>query len=353
MPTIDQLKWSWLTGAINEIKSPNQFLKRLLFPNRVTLPTEDIEISQLSRGRETAPFVVKNGEGIMVGGHNESFQTIQAPNIRIKKPFTPSELLYTRRPGNTIFLNNDPSQQVTALEQHILRDTQGMADMITNAEEWLCAQALTGTISYSVNGQDSFQVTSPRSGSTFLDVSGTAPWGTSNSRPLQDTHSVKKVMSDEVGLQPNIAICGKTASEKLLEMAEADLLPAFKTDSGVSAGTISFVEQFGEDGAIFLGTMGGIQFWEYSRTVEQNGSSVDLIEPKDIHFVSTSPASERVLYYAAIPDMRAIEGQVFQGERFMKSWEVEDPSAMMSLAASRPLPVLRRADAIVTLTVAA
>lgn len=349
MPTINQLKWSWLTGAINDIKSPNQFLKRLLFSNTMTLPTENIELSRLSRARETAPFVVKNGEAIMVGGHTESFQTIAAPNIRIKKPFTPSELLYNRRPETTIFLNSNPSQQISALEQHILRDLQGMADMITNTEEWMCAQALTGTISYSVDGQDSFQITYPKPATNEIDAS--ADWGTSSSRPLQDVHTVKKIFSDEVGIQPNIAICGATAAAHILEMAEAGHLPAFKTDSGVAAGTISFVEQFNDDGAIFLGTMGGVQFWEYSRTVEQNGSTQKLVDDKVIHFVSTSPASERVMYYASIPDMRAINGRLFQGERFSKSWEEEDPSAMIALTASRPLPVPRRPEAIVTLTV--
>lgn len=354
MATINELKWSFMTPAINEMKSPNMFLKRLLFPNHVTLPTEDIEMSLLTKGRETAPFVRKNAEGVMVAGHAETFQTVSATNIRIKRPITPSDLLYTRRPGTTIFVNGRTSTQRSAIRAHINRDLQTLNDLITNSEEWLCAQALQGTISYEVADQEVFQITFPKpSGNNITLASGRA-WDNADStlpRPLQDVHAVKRVLSDEVGLQPTDAICGLTAANALLELAESGNLPAFKTDSGVSAGTISFVEQFNDDGAIFLGTMGGVRFWEYSRTVTHNGSSTALIRTDYVEFVTRSPAAERVLYYGAIADMRTITGNLGQMERFAKSWEVEDPSAYMALAASRPLPVPRRPGAMVSMKV--
>jgi len=351
-PTINERKWSWLTASINEMKSPNKFLKTLLYSNHVTLPVEDIELSVLNKSRETAPFVRKNGEAIMVAGHDETFQTVTAPNIRIKRPFTPSELLYNRRPGTTIFING--GGQRAAIQQHINRDLQVMADLITNAEEWLCAQALQAVIEYSVADQEVFTITFPRPAGNNITLTGADLWtAPTTATPLQDIHTVKRVMSDEVGLQPTDALCGLGAANALLAMAEGGNLPAFKTDSGISAGTVSFVEQFNEDGAMFLGTMGGVRFWEYSRTVLHNGVATPMIRDEYVEFVSVSPASQRVLYYAAIPDMRAINGNLFQGERFSKSWDVEDPSAMMVLSAARPLPVPRRPGATVSLKVTA
>jgi len=97
------LKWASLTGAINEMRVVTPFLRDLLYSRVQPLATEDVELSVYSSNREIAPFVRKNGEGIMTTGHSENFQTVQAPNIRIKRPFTPSDLLYTRRPGTSVF----------------------------------------------------------------------------------------------------------------------------------------------------------------------------------------------------------------------------------------------------------
>lgn len=346
------LKWSTLTAAINEIKSPNQFFKKTMYGNHITLPTEDIEMSLLTRGREIAPFVKKNGEGIMVGGHAEKFQTVSAPNIRLKKPFTPSELLFNRRPGTVIF-SPGADMQVTALEQHIARDLQGMADMITNAEEWMIAQALTGVIAYSVTDQDIFTITFPRDSSCNITLSVFWDDATpANTRPLANFTTVKKVFSDRTGLQPTDAVFGTEAANAFRTLVETGNIKSLVSNFGqVDAAKLTFVQQYNDDGVIYMGNFAGVDCWEYGRTATLNGVAQNMVRPKYVEFFSRSGASERVLYYGAIADMKALEGRNFQGERFSKSWEVEDPSAKMCLTASRPLPVPRRPDATVSMKV--
>ena len=351
MATIDQLKWASLTRAVNEIKSPNQFLKRLLYGAEDPQHTEDIEISVLSRGREIAPFVRKNGEALMVGGHSETFQTVSPTNIRIKKPFQASDLLYGRRPGSVIFPSED--EQLSAIEAHIARDLQGMADMVTNAEEWLVAMAIQGTITYSVADEEVYQITYPRSSShnisldTFWDdADPTLP------RPLADIHSVKRLLADSVGLTPTDCILGTEAADTLLELVESGNVKMLGLDgTNVRAGDITFISQFSDDGAIFIGTLGGVRFWEYGRTATLNGVAQNMIRPKYGEFFAITPAAERVMYYGAIPDMKALQGRNFVGRRFSKSWEEDDPSAVMSLIHSRPLPVPRRPDASVSMKI--
>lgn len=348
MATINELRWSSLTPAINEMKSPNQFLKRLLFGNHVTLSTEDIELSVLNKGREIAPFVRKNGEALLVDGHTETFQTVQAPNIRIKRPFTPSELLYNRRPGTVIFPTT--GEQISAVQQHIARDMQVMADLITNSEEYLCALALRGTITYSVSPTEVFQVTYPKPPgnnvtlSTFWDdADPTLP------DPEENFHTAKKLLSDEVGLGVTDAIMGEEAAQyfRFIVKRQGNLGQGPKLDTG----RITFSEQFDQDGVIFLGTFCGIRCWEYSRSVDVDGSATPLVRSKYVEFVAATPAAEFTLYYGAIPDMKALNGRRFQGERFSKSWEQEDPSQMIALAHSRPLPVPRRPGAMVSMKV--
>ncbi len=347
MAVIDELKWTFMTGAVNEMKSPNRFLVRLLFGNKRTVHTEDIEIDVLTKAREIAPFIKKNGEGIMVEGHGQIFQNVQAPNIRIKRPFTPSELLFNRTPSTIIFI--DPSRQVSAVQEHINRDLQVMADMVTNAEEFLASQAIQGVISYSVADQEHFQITFPKPAGNNITL--TTFWNDADPalpEPEIDFLTVKRIIADEVGLAPTDCILGQEASEAFLRLAKKQEL---LNKINVVAGVVDFTTQFDQDGVIFLGIYSGIRVWEYSRTASLNGVATDMIRPKFAEFVTTSAAAEQVEYFGAIPDMDAFQGRLFQSQRFSKSWTIPDPSAQMALLHSRPLPVPRRPGANVSMKV--
>lgn len=347
MAVIDELKWQTMTAAVNEIKSPNRFLNRLLFGQKRTVNTEDIEIDVLTKAREIAPFIRKNGEGIMVEGHGQIFQNVQAPNIRIKRPFTPSELLFGRTPGTVIFI--DPSRQVSAVQEHINRDLQVMADMVTNAEEFLASQAIQGVITYSVADQEHFTITFPKPAGNNITL--TTFWDDADAtlpEPEIDFLTAKRVISDEVGLSPTDCILGQEASESFLRLAKKQELLDRRN---ISAGVVEFTNQFDQDGVIFLGNFSGLRVWEYSRTASLNGVATDMIRAKYAEFVTTSPAAEMVEYFGAIPDMDAFEGRLFQSQRFSKSWTQPDPSARMSLLHSRPLPVPRRPGANVSMKV--
>jgi hypothetical protein len=356
MTFIPELKWKSLTGAINEMKSPNQFLRRFLYTNNQTLPTEDIELGFFEKGREIAPFVRKNGEGVMVGGHTQRYATVAAPNIRIKRPFTPSELLFGRQPGTPIF-SPGGGAQVSAVRQHIARDLQVMADMITNAEEYLVAMSLQGTISYEVADGEVFTITYPRAASnnitlsTFWDNTTEGTYDATNAQVFEDIHTVKQVMSDEVGLAPTDAICGSEAASLLRQAAQNGDLAALNNNFNVTAGDMDLTQQFRDDGVIYLGNLGGIRFWEYGRTAELNGVAKNMIRPKYVEFVSSSPASERVMYYGAIPDLNVFQGRAVQTRRYAKSWTENDPPVMMALTHTRPLPVPRRVNATVSMKV--
>jgi len=351
MSTITELKWTSLTPLVNEIKSPNQFLKRRLYGRHVTLPTEDIELSVLTKGREVAPFVRKNGAALLIDGHSETFQTVSAPNIRVKRPFTPSGLLFNRRPGTVIF-SPGAGMQVSALQQHIARDMQVMADAITNAEEYLCALSLTGVVSYSVSPNEHFTITYPKPAAN--NVTLTTFWDDADPTlpdPEENFHLVKKLLSDAVGLGLKDAIMGAGAAaafRKILKI-QGNLGQGPKLDTG----NLTLQQQYSNEGVIYLGQFCGVECWEYSRTVAVAGVSTPLIRDKFVEFVAEGAAAEFTLYYGAIPDMKALQGRKFQGERFSKSWENEDPSQMIALAHSRPLPVPRRPGAMVSMQVIA
>lgn len=351
MPLVDELKQVTMTDVVNKVKSPNIFLTRLLFSRTRTLPTETINIDTVTRDRQIAPFVRKNGEAIMVPNRDAKGYAVEAPNIRIKRPMSASELLFNRRPGGVLF-NPSADDVASNVQQHIADDMADMADMVSNAEEYLVSLALQGTISYEVADEEVFTITFPRPGANNITLSTFWDDGTpADTRPLKDTHTAKKVISDASAPPLTDAICGTEATDSLLELAESGNLPALKTTSGIAAGQIEFVNRFRDDGAMFIGELGGIRYWSYGRTADLNGSTKNMIRPKYVEFVSASSAAQRVLYYGAIPDMAALQGRLFVGRRYSKSWEQNDPSAVMALVHSRPLPVPRRLDTWVSMKV--
>lgn len=346
MPTIPQLKWVALTAAVKLIQSPNQFLKRTVFGNHVTLPTEQVEIDIYSKNRVAAPFVRKNGEALMVGGVSEQFQVVEAPNIRLKRPFTPSELLFNRRPGTTVFPDGKTIQE--AVNEHVAMDLQHLANMITNAEEYLCSLALQGFASYQVADQEVFQITYNIPAANVVTL--TTFWDDAIDNaptPEEDFLSFKRIVAQGpanlaltdayFSASAATAFYGTIRKQKLLLL----------NGLGADVGLVTMVQQFSQDGVIYMGTFCGIRCWEYSRTVNINGTDTALIPDKHVILVANTPAAENTLYYGAIPDLATFGALPLQSERFSKSWLHEDPSVYNVLVHSRPLPVPRKPASIV------
>lgn len=342
--TIECLQWASLTAAINEIKSPNVFLKKLLFGNHDPQPTENIEFGIFTGDREIAPFVERDGEAIPVSGYGEVFQTVSPPNIRIKRPVKPSELLFNRRPGTVIFATS--GDVVSAAEQHVARDVKRLADMVSNSEEYLCALAIRGVISYVSADEANFTITIPKPSGN--NVTLTTFWDDTAGTPSVDFLLAKQLCSDEVGLGVTHVILG---SEAMTAFLGNDEVKALLDTKNVSAGALTLMEQFKDDGAIYFGIYCGVQVWGYPRTVKVGGVATDLIRAKYAEFLCVTPAAENTLYYGAIPDLEAFEGRVFQAERFSKSWTIPDPSSMQMLVHSRPLPIPRRPGSMVSMKV--
>ena len=336
-------QWQSLTATINETKSPNTFLKQLLFGAHQTFPTETIEIGLLTGDRTIAPFVKRDGEAIAVAGLGESFQTVGFPNISIKRPFTASELLFNRRPGSVVFPSGD--QQLSAIEAHIARDMKRMADLISNAEEYLCSLALTGEISYSAADEANFTVTYPKPAGH--SVNAAVSWATAASAtPSVDFTTAKRLIANKHDLPTTHCIMSQEAATNFIQIAE---VKTNLDNRRLLTGDLDLRRQFELSGALFLGNYMGVDCWEYSRSVNVSGSSTALIRTGYVEFVAAVPQAENWIYYGAISDLEALEGRLFQGERFSKSWLVKDPSQRIVLAKSRPLPIMRRPGSVVSM----
>lgn len=343
MASTDALTWASMTATVNEIKTPNSFLKNLLFGRERTFPTEQIELGLLHGDRVMAPFVRRDGEAIMVDGLGEDFKTIGFPTIRIKRPLTASELLFDRRPGTVVFPTR--RQQLSAIEEHIARDLANMMNLVENTEEWLCAKALLGTIDYEAADESKFSVTFDKPSGHTLNAAAT--WATATNDLSVDFMAAKRLINGSVGLATTHAIMSQEAATNFIKNTAIE---AKLDNRGISIGQIDLQRQFAENGALYLGRLMGVECWEYSRSVTlPDGTTEDLIPAGKVHFLSTSRDADNWMYYGAIPDMEALRGRLFQGKRFSKSWLEKDPSVYQSLLHTRPLPVTRRPGFCVTM----
>lgn len=347
--TSDLLHFVSLTELLNKVKSPNSFLQRMLFSDHRSYPTENFEVGIKLGEREVAPFIRKGGQAIMVSGYSTKSNVVSPANISIKRPFSP-EVMHVRRPGfDSVF--PDAAELESLGNQALADDNQRMGDLITNAVEYLCAQALTGKIAYSSVEGEEFECDFQRA--VAHDVSPVDTWDDqTNSRIMDDIAAVQLLISEAEGLPVTDAICGTLAGKALKNntLVKQDLAFA-ATKYNLGAG-LDLTRQWTNEGALFLGELGGVRFWQYSRAVLlPTGSSAQLVGDNMVHFVANVPAAENRLCFGAIPEIVGQQPRLFVGERFSKSEVIVDPPQIMQYARSRPLPVLRKPNSTASMQV--
>jgi hypothetical protein len=350
--TTEVLGWASMTAMVNEVKTPHKFIRELLFSQEDARPTETMEIGILVGDRVVAPFVRRGAQAIEVTPFQEKMYPVNFPNIRIKRHLEASELLFNRRVGHVIFV--DEAEVLDAAQEHVARNSLRLVQMVEEAEEYLCAQALRGSISYEVDGEEAFSVTFPRD--TDHNVTLMNFWNGMSADIQGDFRPAAGLVNDATGLNVTHVILGDEATDAFLGDAGVQ---ALLDNRRITAGGLDLTQRFNQSGALYLGTfIGGIQVWSYTRATQvpsEQGlaatTSFDLVRSKYAEFVVADPAAENVMYYGAISDLKAIQGRLFRGKRFSKSWEQEDPSVMWQLLHSRPLPVMRRPDSTVSMKV--
>jgi hypothetical protein len=344
---VAELEWQSLTATINDIKSPGMFLQDLLFRERNTHGTQSLEIGRWTGDRKMVPFVKVGAQAFPVQGVGKAFTTVKAPNIRVKIAFNPSPLLFGRQPGTKVFVR-EGEDQLSAVQEHIAKDMQYMADQITNREEWMCAQALTGVITYSAADDleaEAFEFDYSRDAAHSVTLTGADLWTSGTEDIAGDVRAAKRLVMEATGVLLTDAICGATAAEAFLNSAK--VLAILERRNPEDDGPQILGGQPRPDGAYFMGRIFGVNWWEYARTIDDYaGNTVTLVDAKKVYLVSQSPDAGQSIEYAAIPDWDAVEDGLLQAQRFSKSWLEKDPSAVVALTHSRPFVLLKRPESM-------
>ena len=336
-----------MTEVVNKREKGKKALTSILFPPSVeqNLTSEYVQVDQLTGQNGMAPFVEKNGKAVAVDQLNGDSYIVECPSINIKRALTCNDLLLERQAGQKVFYSNGVDIYKEAAEKQIRDDLYNLDEMIENRVEWMVSQLIQGEISYSVDGGASFKITTSKPNGNTFDV-GTA-WTADTAMPLNDIKKAKRVVQPYSGPGLQIAVCGQTASDALTTLVEAGKITSIKTDSGIEAGMASLIAQYQENGMLYLGTYGGIPFFEYAGTFvrDSDGTTVDpFIRTDYVEFLSTVRPESRVLYNGVIRDIEAILAGLHIGRRFATSDVDKDVGTYIAWLKARPLPWLKRPD---------
>ncbi|MCG8637474.1 MAG: major capsid protein, partial [Desulfobacterales bacterium] len=223
----------------------------------------------------------------------------------------------------------------TARKKKIALEQKDLKNQIYNRIEWMCAQALTGTMSV-VQKNVSFQVDYLMPASHKIILLGGDKWSEETAKVRANIEAWAQLIIDALGYGPTIAICGSDAATALGYRVAED---KWFDSRSLNAGEFTW-----KASSNYMGRAGGIDFYKYGSKYENDsGIDVGLIPSNKIYFIATQARFS--VEFGLIADLDA-EAQVM-GEIFSKAWKEKDPSALNLLAESRPLPVCWEPEAIV------
>lgn len=355
MPTpvnspIEAIETRVLNGVVQVEEKTHRFLTDLLFPQRTWLPiqTAEVQIDQDVFDPIMAPFVETNGEAVQLSRQSGNTYSVKTPYIPVKMTLTGSEELLKRSAGQSAILA--PVGGVDVISENLTRlvanDTRTLMTSISEREEWMIAQMLQGTITYSAENRANWTVAFNKPAGN--NVVPATYWDQAGATFLTDLQDIKRIQNGNNGPGITDAICSTEAGQAITAAVEAGDL-AYDNDRNVPVGRFSaFVEDYNEQGVIYLGTIGNIRFWEYGESVKEEDrvTTEKLIRPGYIEFVSVTQKllDMNTLYYGVMTDIEAIMNNLHIARRFTKVKMQDDPSAYIQYMYSRPLPVPKRPD---------
>jgi len=334
---VDIFHWRSLTQAITQIKPVSRLLRDKVFKRTEHHASEDIDIDLIVGGQKIAPFVTPVEEGAVVAKLGQTTRTIKAPRIRLKNPLHAKDLLTTRAAGGQLYVASvqeleDYQRRKVALEQQELKNMTG------RTEEWMCAQALTGTLSVAQDNL-AFEIDYGIPDDNQVTLEGDDLWSAADTgTPVDDIRTWKRLIEQALGYNADVAFIGSEAADAFLANSQVQTL---LDNRRISIGQLSV------DQPTFLGTIAGVDIYEYNGGYDAAGTFTPFIAVDQFVLVATE--ARFTVHYGLIIDLDA--GAQVIGPFFSKSWTTKDPSARWILAESRPLPVPEEPEAVVIATV--
>lgn len=322
-----------LNRVVESLPAPQPFLLNSFFSTVQTEESEEIHFDVDSGRRRLAPFVSPIVAGQVVQSQGYSTKSFRPAYIKDKRVFDASRP-FKRAMGERIggALSAQQRQQMA-----LARDLADQVAMLTRRQEVMASEVLrTGKITVEGDLYPKVEVDFGRHADlTPAALSGTARWGQSAAKPLENLQDWSLLVTKHSGGAANTVVMGaKTYRTFASDVAVKELLDRFRGSETLSPTVTG-------EGARRMGSTGDFDIWVYSGWYE-NDSGVSTPFMPEGTVIITSADLEGVRAYGAIKD----ESAGFQAmPYFSKSWVDQDPAVRYLLLQSAPLIVPYRVNA--------
>lgn len=305
--------------------------------------TRLVDIDVRVQGKTMAPIQRPSEASKMIGRDGFEQRSIRLPYMKPAMPTTAEEILQRREPGSHLYSERD---LVGAAQRQIGRDIMDLDDMVERRKEYMAAQgAVTGVtplISLLDAGVPSIQaeVDWGMPEAHLITLTSTDLWTHAESDPIGNLRTWCNLAIQAAGVSPDIATLGTEVANALLK--HADVLKLLD-NRRIEAGQLELRAQ-GVEGITYLGRLKGVDLYEDARTYTDDSGSAAYYTPAD-RVVLGSRNAENRWHYGPISDLKCPTPRV---ERWVKTWEKEEPSVRYVAVHSSPLPALHQPDSIVS-----
>lgn len=330
-----------LTSAVNEMREPGNAVFRRHFARYAHAQKDSRLQFDIITGSEKilktisiyAPAVVTEKTG-------RKTVTMEAPRLSHKRFIHTAEMESLRGYGEELGLE--------LLARRVTRELMDMRNMSDRTLEFWAANALRGKIYDSDHTTVLLDFGLPAN----HEVTLATKWDATDSDPLKDIRDWKRIIKEDLGTAINgwTLWVGYEAMDALLTNATIRELIKYTTGSNfVSTYDISQLAQ--------------VEVVEYDASYVDDSSVRQYFIPPKMAILVAEADDVFDCPFAPIVDSAAPNGvgNVFLDANgslqellyFSKSWQTEDPDGRWIKVETRPLPVLKRPDAVVAATVLA
>jgi hypothetical protein len=320
-----------LSSAVEQLRPPQGFLKQTYFGGTpILFDTLEVELQKRDRRRRVSPLVLPTVEGQVVQSRAFAAERYKPAYIKDKRHLQPRNFT-TRAFGEAPTANLSAADRLQIAIDDEMLDQRNMWELRL---ELMCAQLMTtGTIT----------LTGEKYPTTVIDfqrnallrpsalIAGTQ-WGAAGVSIRGYLSTRSKVLSDVGGVSPKDVVMGLDAwevfSADTTVRAVLDIRNAVQSPFDIGA-------QIGE-GATYRGEIFGYRIWTYYGTfIDPITNAQQEIMPAKGCIIGSPDTVQGYVAFGAIEDVATMRAQPF----FVKMYEEDDPSALMLLFQSAPMPL--------------
>jgi len=311
--------------------------------------TRLVQMDVLVAGQKMAPIQRPTDRSAMMARDAAAEKLIKLPYMKPGRPTNAEEIIRQREAGSHLY---SPTDLVARAQRQIGRDIEDLDDMISRRVELMAAKGLlTGKtplvstdddgLKWGVDAEVDWAMPSDH----IITISVTADkWDASTADPIGNFRTWGRMIAASAGLSGTLATLGTDASEALMNHAGVKTL---LDNRRIEAGNLE-LNAMGMDGITYLGRLNGIDLYEDARTyaADTTGTATPYTPAKSVVFGARN--AQNRMHYGPISDLKCPNPLV---ERWVKTWETDEPSQRLVAVHSSPLPAVHQPDAHVSVTV--